>query len=207
MLVFLSVCAAADARKVSGKVHSGAKALQGVIVTDGSSFTKTRGDGTFKLNADNKARFVYIITPSGYVADYRSGTPEFYKEASDNELDFNLEKTARSSSYTLFSVSDPQIRNNNQLKQFAGLPFEDLKAEGKKYGKKGPVVAIMLGDSGWDKNLPTLLPEYKKKISRLGFPVYTVTGNHDYNKERSFKNYSKDYFDNFGPYNYAFWMG
>ena len=207
MLVFLSVCAAADARKVSGKVHSGAKVLQGVIVTDGSSFTKTRGDGTFKLNADNKARFVYIITPSGYVADYRSGTPEFYKEASDNELDFNLEKTARSSSYTLFSVSDPQIRNNNQLKQFAGLPFEDLKAEGKKYGKKGPVVAIMLGDSGWDKNLPTLLPEYKKKISRLGFPVYTVTGNHDYNKERSFKNYSKDYFDNFGPYNYAFWMG
>lgn len=113
MLVFLSVCAAADARKVSGKVHSGAKALQGVVVTDGSSFTKTRGDGTFKLNADNKARFVYIITPSGYVADYRSGTPEFYKEASDKELDFNLEKTARSSSYTLFPF--PTLRSGTTI--------------------------------------------------------------------------------------------
>ena len=207
MLVFLSVCAGADARKVSGKVHCDGKALSGVVVTDGFSFTKTKGDGTFKINAAGKARFVYIITPSGYVADYRSGTPEFYQEVSDKELDFNLEKTAKPSRYTLFSISDPQIRNNTQLKQFAGAPLEDLKKEGKKYGKKGPVVGISLGDSGWDKNLPKLLPDYRKKIAKLGFPVYTVTGNHDYNKERSFKNYSKDYLDNFGPYNYAFWMG
>ena len=207
MLVFLSVCAGADARKVSGKVHCDGKALSGVIVTDGTVFTKTKGDGTFSINAGNNARFVYIITPSGYVADYRHGTPEFFREISGDELDFNLEKTARPSSYTIFSISDPQIRNKEQLKQFSGAPFEDLKKEGKKYGRKGPVVGIVLGDSGWDKDLPKLLPEYRKKIAKLGFPVYTVTGNHDYNKERSFRNYSKDYFDNFGPYNYAFWMG
>lgn len=206
MLVFLSLCGAAEAKKVCGKVHCDGTALSKVIVTDGFSFTKTGGDGTFTIKTSDKARFVYIITPSGYVANYKSGTPEFYQEIADT-LDFNLEKTAKPSSYTLFSISDPQIRNNDQLKQFAGAPLEDLKKQGKYYGKTGPVVGITLGDNGWDKNLPRLLPDYKKKIAKLGFPVYAVTGNHDYNKERSFKNYSKDYFDNFGPYNYAFWMG
>ena len=206
MLVFLSLCGAAEAKKVCGKVHCDGTALSKVLVTDGFSFTKTRGDGTFTIKTSDKARFVYIITPSGYVANYKSGTPEFYQEIADT-LDFNLEKTAKPSSYTLFSISDPQIRNNDQLKKFAGAPLEDLKKQGKYYGKTGPVVGITLGDNGWDKNLPRLLPDYKKKIAKLGFPVYAVTGNHDYNKERSFKNYSKDYFDNFGPYNYAFWMG
>ena len=51
MLVFLSVCAGADARKVSGKVHCDGKALSGVVVTDGTVFTKTKGDGTFSINA------------------------------------------------------------------------------------------------------------------------------------------------------------
>lgn len=207
ILAFLAVYTIADARKVTGTVRCGNDALSGVLVTDGHSFAKTNKDGLFKLNVSGKAEFVYIVTPAGYVADYSSGTPEFYRKASNDTFDFDLEKTDRQSHYTMFSISDPQVRNKDQFKQFSEEPFDDLKEQGKKYKKQGPVVGIMLGDLGWDKELPKMLSSIRKKMSKVGFPVYYVTGNHDYNKEREFRNYSKDYFENFGPHDYAFFMG
>lgn len=206
-LAFLAVFTMADARKVTGTVRCGDEPLKGVLVTDGSSIVKTNKDGLFTLNVSGKAEFVYIVTPAGYVADYSSGVPEFYRKASQDTFDFDLEKTDRQSHYTMFSISDPQVRNKEQFKQFCDEPFDDLKAQGKKYKKTGPVVGMILGDIGWDKELPKMLPSFKKKMSKVGFPVYYVTGNHDYNKERIFKNLSEDYYDNFGPHDYAFFMG
>ncbi len=206
-LAFLAVFTMADARKVTGTVRCGDEPLKGVLVTDGSSIVKTNKDGLFTLNVSGKAEFVYIVTPAGYVADYSSGVPEFYRKASQDTFDFDLEKTDRQSHYTMFSISDPQVRNKEQFKQFCDEPFDDLKAQGKKYKKTGPVVGMILGDIGWDKELPKMLPSFKKKMSKVGFPVYYVTGNHDYNKERIFKNLSEDYYGNFGPHDYAFFMG
>ena len=128
-------------------------------------------------------------------------------KADASKYDFDLKKTGSQSRYTMFSISDPQIRNKEQFGQFCGAPFNDLKAQGAKYKENGPVVGVVLGDLGWDKNLPNRFAEYKKKMAEIGFPVYSVTGNHDYNKERQFSDYSKDYFQNFGPHNYAFFMG
>jgi hypothetical protein len=62
-------CDVADARKVSGTVMCGEEKLSDVIVTDGKNFTQTK-KGKFKFEIDDNAEFVYIITPSGYVADY-----------------------------------------------------------------------------------------------------------------------------------------
>lgn len=208
MLVFLSVFAVADARKVSGRVHCEGQNLSGVLVTDGTNFTVTKNNGTFKFDIEDNAKFVSVVTPAGFVADFSNGTPEFYRAAEgQSKFDFNLQKTDERVSYTLFSISDPQVRNKAQMAQFAGKPCRDLKAQGEKYSASGPVVAIMLGDLGWDKTLPEIFKSFKKECAKLGFPVYVVTGNHDYNKERPFEDYSVDYNANFGPYNYAFFMG
>ena len=207
MMMLAVVFANADAKWVSGTVHCGGKGLRGVLVTDGSSFTRTDSKGEFSFDISDNAEFVHIVTPAGYVADYSSGTPVFYHKADASKYDFDLKKTGSQSRYTMFSISDPQIRNKEQFGQFCGAPFNDLKAQGAKYKENGPVVGVVLGDLGWDKNLPNRFAEYKKKMAEIGFPVYSVTGNHDYNKERQFSDYSKDYFQNFGPHNYAFFMG
>lgn len=67
---------AADARKVSGSVISGEEKLAGVIVTDGENFTQTKKNGKFSFEINDDAEFVYIVTPSGYVADWSTGVLE-----------------------------------------------------------------------------------------------------------------------------------
>lgn len=204
--LLLSVAIAADARKVGGKVHCGSKALSGVIVTDGTSFTRTNRHGSFKFDIADSAKFVYVVTPSGYVADYSSGSPEFYREAEGcKAFDFDLQKTASQASYTLFSISDPQMKTSEHFGQFCAEPFENLKEQGEKYSKQGAVVGIMLGDIAWD--LTEIMVPYKEKIATVGYPVYHITGNHDYDKRVPLAEYSHDYYANFGPHNYAFFMG
>ena len=103
MLVFLSVFAVADARKVSGRVHCEGQNLSGVLVTDGTNFTVTKNNGTFKFDIEDNAKFVSVVTPAGFVADFSNGTPEFYRAAEgQSKFDFNLQKTDERVSYTLF---------------------------------------------------------------------------------------------------------
>ena len=66
------------ARKVKGTVTSDGKPLPQVLVSDGYRFATTRADGSFTLNTHKDARFVFVITPSGYVAPFASGAPQFY---------------------------------------------------------------------------------------------------------------------------------
>ena len=66
-----------SAKTVRGKVSSEGKALAGVIVSDGYRFAKTDAAGAFKLSTHKDARFVFVITPSGYVAPFESGAPQF----------------------------------------------------------------------------------------------------------------------------------
>ena len=74
ILALVAASAFADARKVTGTVMCGEEKLTGVIVTDGKNFTQTK-KGKFKLEIEDNAEFVYIVTPSGYVADWSSGVP------------------------------------------------------------------------------------------------------------------------------------
>ena len=78
---FLIAAGSADARKVTGYVHSGEEKLSGVIVTDGENFTQTKKNGKFAFEINDDAEFVFIITPSGYTADWSSGVPAYYRYA------------------------------------------------------------------------------------------------------------------------------
>lgn len=70
VLCVLALAASANARRVTGEVMCDGKGLSKVVVTDGKSFTTTVDGGRFDFDIEDEADFVYIVTPSGYVADW-----------------------------------------------------------------------------------------------------------------------------------------
>ena len=196
----------AQARKVRGNVSSEGKALPGVIVSDGYRFTSTKADGSFTLNTHKDARFVFVITPSGYVADFSSGTPQFYLPLKGTKaFDFRLNKLSDNEDYTLFSVSDPQMQNKKHLARFMGRPLGDLRGMAKKYAAERQTIGIALGDIAWNKLW--VYEPYKKAMASTGIPFYAVIGNHDFIQNRDGIAAGEGYEEAFGPYNYAFWLG
>jgi hypothetical protein len=196
----------AEARKVTGKVTCDGKGLSSVVVTDGESFTKTKGNGSFKFEIDDSAEFVYIITPAGYAADWSKGSPEFYKKAENNDnFSFELIKTGDPDGmYNIIAVGDPQPRSNAHFEEFADRPLNDICATVQKL--EGQTVGIVLGDICYDV-LP-LQKRWKEEIVRTKIPFYPSIGNHDH--DQAFKNDAQAphaYKANFGPTNYAFFIG
>ena len=206
LLSFVLICSAAQARKVSGTVTSGEEKLSGVIVTDGTNFTQTKPNGKFKFEIEDDAQFVYIITPSGYAADWSSGVPAFYRAAEGvSKFSFDLKKLEGvGSSYNLIAVGAPQPRTDAHFEIFAGKPLDDLAATAQSL--EGITIGFSLGDMCWDV-LP-LLDKLKGAITRTGIPFYPVVGNHDHDRDASGDlNGTAAYRAKMGPENYAFWVG
>ena len=206
LLSFVLICSAAQARKVSGIVTSGEEKLSGVIVTDGTNFTQTKPNGKFKFEIEDDAQFVYIITPSGYAADWSSGVPAFYRAAEGvSKFSFDLKKLEGDGSiYNLIAVGDPQPRTDAHFEIFAGKPLDDLAATAQSL--EGITIGFSLGDMCWDV-LP-LLDKWKGAITRTGIPFYPVVGNHDHDRDASGDlNGTAAYRAKMGPENYAFWVG
>ena len=201
----LMLCSVAEARKVTGKVVSGKEKLAGVIVTDGEHFTKTKKNGKFTFNINDDAEFVYIVTPSGYVAEWSSGVPQFYQKAEgQKKFLFDLKKTAPSKDYSIVAIADPQTRTPEHFSQFAGKPLEDVCQTTKSLD--GVAVGLALGDICWDEF--DRIDDYKAEIVRTGIPFYPVVGNHDHELEVTGDLKSTAlYREKLGPENYAFFLG
>ena len=196
------------AKNVTGKVHYIGKGLPGVVVTDGRTFTETNDEGVYSLNTADDADFVFIVTPSGYVTSYETGTPCFYKSPDAKTMDFELHKFGVSKGrYTLFAIGDTQPGNDRAYARLEEEAFPELKEYAKTYTDKAvPVAGILLGDMVWD-NLETY-GRFKDDLKQLNYPVYPVIGNHDH--EEMFADGRKSemcYKQNFGPNYYAFNMG
>lgn len=194
-----------QARKVTGSVKCGDAKLSGVMVTDGEHFTQTGRNGKFSFDISDDADFVYIVTPAGYVADWTTGVPSFYKPASGaDRFDFCLQRMAGGNDYDIVAVSDPQFANQEQVEIFAGRPMEDMC---RTIAGLSPVsVGLALGDICWD-SFP-ILEKWGSEIVRAGIPFYPVAGNHDHD------HYSQGdeaailrYRSILGPENYAFLIG
>ena len=201
----LMLCSVAEARKVTGKVVSGKEKLAGVIVTDGEHFIKTKKNGKFTFNINDDAEFVYIVTPSGYVAEWSSGVPQFYQKAEgQKKFVFDLKKTAPSKDYSIVAIADPQTRSPKHFSQFAGKPLEDVCQTTKSLD--GVAVGLALGDICWDEF--DRIDDYKAEIVRTGIPFYPVVGNHDHELEVTGDLKSTAlYREKLGPENYAFFLG
>lgn len=196
----------AVARKVTGEVTCDGKGLSKVVVTDGESFTATAANGKFSFDIDDDAEFVYIVTPSGYVADWSKGSPEFYKKAKDvDHFSFELTRTeGGNKEYNIIAVSDPQPRSDEHFDEFIGKPLEDLRRTAASLS--GQSVGIVLGDICFDV-LP-LMQRWKNDIVRAGIPFYPVAGNHDHDRAFNDDKLSiHEYNRLFGPANYAFFLG
>lgn len=205
ILALVAASAFADARKVTGTVMCGEEKLTGVIVTDGKNFTHTK-KGKFKLEIEDNAEFVYIVTPSGYVADWSSGVPAFYQAAEGRtKFAFELQKTVSGGDYSFIAVSDPQTSDDEDFARFAAEPVEDLCRTAQNL--KGQAVGVVLGDICYDV-MPNI-EKYKKEIVRTGIPFYPAVGNHDHDRtlEGGDLAMTATYRKLLGPENYAFFLG
>ena len=210
LLVFASLLmmlSQVDAKKVKGSVRGPETVLSGVIVSDGYRFTKTAEDGTFELNTHKDARFVFVITPAGYVGDFSDGSVKFYLPIEGTEkFDFVLQRLPHDGDdYTIFSISDPQMAHEKHFKRFNGAPVADLKKMSAESVAGRNTIAMALGDIAWNKY--AIYKDYKKAVSKIGIPFYSVIGNHDFTQNLSGIKAASVYEANFGPYNYAFFLG
>ena len=166
------ICLDAEARTVKGKVTCGKEKLAGVVVTDGENFAKTGRNGKFRMEINDDAPFVYIVTPAGYSADWSSGCPQFYLKAEGQDFfPFDLVKTSdREDTYSIIAVGDPQPRKEKHSDEFAGKPLDDLSATAAQL--EGQAVGIALGDICFDV-LP-LLDRWKQDIVRAGIPLFSM---------------------------------
>lgn len=202
LFVLQPICA----KNVKGRVSSSGKPLAGVIVTDGYRFTQTSAKGEFTLNTHKDARYVQVVTPAGYVADFSSGAPAFYLPIKGTKsFDFSLQEFGGGADFTIFSVSDPQMQNAKHLKRFRGRPLGDLKGMAKKYSALRPTIGIALGDVAWNKL--EMFEKYKEAIAGTGIPFYAVIGNHDHIQNLSGIAAGAAYEEAFGPYNWAAFIG
>ena len=133
-LLLAMLAAGGTAREVTGKVFCDKEGLEGVVVTDGTRFTTTDKDGIYRLDAVDDADFIYIVTPSGYVASYASGTPRFYHTPSEKSLDFELFRfSAPKGSYALFAVGDTQPGSEHAYQRLEAEAFPELQKHGNEY--------------------------------------------------------------------------
>ena len=206
LLLTASLCLVAEARRVSGKVACGKEALSGVIVTDGASFTTTGRNGKFKLDVADDARFVYIVSPSGYQPDFSTGAPQFYQALTEaKRYSFQLNRTRDGKDFTILAVSDPQMKHERHLKKFCKAPLPDLTAQAQAHDSLRNTVVVALGDAAW--NELNMFDPYKKAIAKTGVPFYNVIGNHDFIQNIGGRAAQKTYEDFFGPTDWAFWLG
>ena len=204
-IILLAACFASEARKVTGSVKCGETIMPGITVTDGKTFTQTNRNGKFSFDIEDNAEFVYIITPAGYVADWASGVPAFYRRAGGvSKFEFNLQRTGGGTDYNIVAIADPQTYSDEHFALFAGEPMEDLVKTAKSLD--GVSVGLSLGDISWDRI--EILDMYKKEIVRTGIPFYPVIGNHDHEAYLKGDHESAaGYRLRMGPENYAFYLG
>ena len=179
--------------------------MPGVTVTDGKTFTQTNRNGRFTFEIDDNAEFVYIITPSGYVADWSTGVPAFYQRTEGtSKFDFKLQRTSGGNDYNIVAIADPQTYTDEHFALFAGEPIADLTKTAKTLN--GVSVGLSLGDISWDRI--DILDMYKKEIVRTGIPFYPVIGNHDHEAyKKGDQESASGYRLRMGPENYAFYLG
>ena len=135
-----------SARIVTGKVTCGQENLAKVVVTDGFKFAKTKKNGEFKMELSDSAKFVYIVTPSGYAGDWSTGAPQFYQKIDERDnYTFDLIKTGDPSArYNIVAVGDPQPSKERHCDEFDGEPLNDLCQTISEL--EGPTVGLVLGD-------------------------------------------------------------
>lgn len=199
---------AANAGKISGRVHAEGKGLKNVVISDGISCTLTDADGNYTINTDKHAEFIFVSTPSGYLPENKNSTlPLFYKRIRDgiSSYDFGLKKNEKDDNKHMFIVqTDVQMANESDLDLYKKLL--PAGAEFINKNRNTDIFGFDCGDITGD-NLG-IIPGYIDAVSILNIPIYRAIGNHDmdYNG-RSHETSYKSFENTFGPVYYSFNRG
>lgn len=192
-MILLLASQVSEARIVDGAVTCGRKKLSGVVVTDGKNFTQTGRNGKFCFEICDSAEFVYIVTPSGYAADWSSGVPAFYQQAEGkSKFTFDLKRLGQADDYSIIAIADPQTRGDKHFAKFIAAPLDDVCATvGKRSDRLAdltdilPTIADAVGvpvPQEWNIDGVSLFPEIngeqplEKELTLVHFnPLWPTT--------------------------------
>lgn len=194
----------------TGIVKSAEKPLKEVLVTDGFTFTVTDYQGHYSLELADKAEFIYLVTPKGYVADFSTGVPQFYQrlEPSKTVYNFNLKQMKGDPDhFVMITMADTQLDTDADVTRMNNETLPDLKETISNY-PEAQVAGIILGDITWDVYKHNMT--YKEFARQTGIPIYPVIGNHDFDKyiePDEGVDFAHIYKKDFGPLYYAVQLG
>ena len=171
---------------IKGVVYSGGRTLSGVSVSDGDLITQTDDNGRYWLNSTKRNKLVFVILPSGFGAKVVEAMPQFWAPCTQaatviEQINFDL-LPADNDKHTMVAFTDCHLASRNtplDLTQFRDGILNELK---NTYNSTNNVIGLNLGDFSWDlywyeRNFA--LPEAKKELATLTFPVFNAMGNHD----------------------------
>ena len=196
------------------------KGISGVTVSDGYTCCSTDSEGAYSMEANPAARYITVTIPSDYEIPLGAdGRPAFYKlinleGRTEVETDFSLTpRQGKVSRFTLITVADAHVQNNDHLARFTDGPFADIQNTVDRLGTSGgPVIGIALGDQLTDNMaMSSSIRSVYTGVNTAGgkMPFFYVIGNHDH---ESIANGSDDqstayFLNNFGPTDYSFDIG
>lgn len=221
-VVALATVMAANAQKFvfKGSVKTAdGKAIQGVVVNNGTDFTTTDAKGQWTLCTDTcVSKFVQISTPADYVLPKsKSIAKGFYVSVGQLVKDkcrhnFVLQpRDTKDNTFYYIAISDPQVKNDKHMELWRSQTVEDLKATTDALSKEHEVVTMTLGDIVWDNM--QLFDDYAESIQQLPITAFQCIGNNDFDRRYQALNnmpygsgvYGEQaYCTHFGPTDYSF---
>lgn len=180
LIVVAGVGAFAQNVVVKGRVLDGkGQGVAGVVVSDGFEVYKSKSDGSFKFEASERARFVFMTTPDGYeqvgefwvpiagsVANGDSVAGDKIAADGGKELVFRVEKHDRES-YAFLHIGDTEARIHKD--------WVDVLKEYVVYNK--PAFVVFNGDICYENGLKFHSRELTS--ANLGTRAVFTLGNHD----------------------------
>lgn len=194
-----------------GKITGDGKGLAGIAVTDGRNITLTRKDGSYELQSNNTAEFVYITIPSGYEFPVKKGCVQHFQKITAKTgsftANFSLNKLSVNDNRHHFVVwADTQILSAEDARLLKTGAAPDLKELAQQQGAGALMHGIGCGDLVWDKF--ELFDDYKQALEITGVPFFNVIGNHDIDFDARTDDQSASTFKKqFGPTYYSFNRG
>ncbi|MBR5925525.1 MAG: calcineurin-like phosphoesterase C-terminal domain-containing protein [Bacteroidales bacterium] len=217
-----------EAGTVFGWVSCKGKGVPGVVVSDGTICTQTNEEGVYSLSSDKANGYVFISTPSGYVAPTVGVLPTIHKltkqaAGTPERIDFELVQDGDQTNHTMLVVGDMHLANRySDIAGFQRFTDDVTAYKAANAGKK--VYALTLGDMTWDiywiprnesgnawgTGAGVGFKEYLTLINQRvsGIPIYHTIGNHDHSMFFAGDVETvKDYKQNIAPTYYSFNIG
>lgn len=199
---------AKKASKITGRItDKNKKSIAGVIVSDGFTVTVTDKNGSYTLEPNEKAKFVWLSVPAGYEFITEKHISRHYHVLSGKtEYNFELEKLKQDDSKHNFIIwADSQVKNKKDVAQMMSTSVPDTVKTIKAMNT--PLVhGIGVGDLVWD-NLE-LFPDYDAAVAAMGIPFFQALGNHDMDyRQGGDETSDKTFSEHYGPTYYSFNRG